>query len=72
MKKIILIAFFAIIGTGLSAQAPPPPPANAGSSGGPVGSPLSAPINGGLPVFIAFAAVLTLFEWKNITSCNIP
>ena len=61
MKKrfLVIIAIFSLGYCTISAQAPPAPPGNAGAGGGPVGSnPLSAPVDGGLTVFVAFAAAL--------------
>ena len=65
MKKLIILSLFAIIGSGLMAQAPPPPPPDPSSGGnGPVGGPLSAPIDGGLSVVLLFAAGLAANEWR--------
>lgn len=62
MKKLIILAFFAILGMGLIAQAPPPPPSDPskGGTNGPVG----APIDGGLSVFVAFAVGMAGNEWR--------
>jgi len=55
MKKIFAITtILMIFGFSLLAQAPPAPPANAGSSGGPVGG--GAPIGSGVVLLIAMAA----------------
>jgi hypothetical protein len=65
MKKLIIIALFIILNIGLLAQAPPPPPPDPSSGGnGPVGSPLGAPIDGGLAVFLTFAAGYAALEWR--------
>ena len=61
MKKrfLVMVAIFGLGYCTISAQAPPAPPGNAGAGGGPVGSnPLSAPVDGGLTVFVAFAAAM--------------
>ncbi len=66
MKKIILIlAFFAFTGVAALAQAPPLPPSSAdnGGTNGPVGG-MSAPIDDGLPVFLAFAIGCMAWQWK--------
>jgi len=55
MKKIILLTVFAAISSfALLAQAPPEPPENAGSQGGPVGG--GAPIGSGIVLLITLAA----------------
>ena len=54
MKKAIILAIFLTVTTfSLFAQAPPPPD-NAGTGGGPVGS-SNAPIDGGLSIFLLLA-----------------
>ena len=55
MKKLItLTSILMISGFSLFAQAPPEPPENAGSQGGPVGG--GAPIGSGVVLLIAMAA----------------
>jgi hypothetical protein len=56
MKKILAItAILTISGFALLAQAPPTPPTNAGTGGGPVGGG-GAPIGSGIVLLIAMAA----------------
>ncbi len=58
-----MISFVAIFQQG-KAQAPPPAPDNKGSiANQSPGGPLGAPIDGGLTVFIVFAAGYAGWEW---------
>ena len=73
MKKIILIlAFFMITGAGVLAQAPPTPPSSAdnGGTNGPVGG-MSAPIDDGLTIFLAFAIGCIAWQWKVRKPANV-
>jgi hypothetical protein len=68
MKKILAItAILTISGFALLAQAPPTPPTNAGTGGGPVGGG-GAPIGSGIVLLIAMAAGYggkKVFDFKN-------
>ena len=62
MKKTIQLTMFLVFFSGLTllAQAPPNPPGNAGSGGGPVGG--NAPIGSGMVVMLALGAAYA--GWK--------
>ncbi len=69
MKKIIIVTvFLAISSFALLAQAPPNPPANAGSNGGPVGG--NAPIGSGIVLLITLAAGYSAKKVLNGTDAN--
>ncbi|NTW23432.1 MAG: hypothetical protein HGA37_01930 [Lentimicrobium sp.] len=69
MKKIILLTvFLATVSFALLAQAPPNPPANAGSNGGPVGG--NAPIGSGIVLLITLAAGYGAKKVLNVTDSN--
>ncbi len=54
MKKLFFLSVFLMVSTlTLLAQAPPTPPQNAGSGGGPVGG--NAPIGSGIVLLISLA-----------------
>lgn len=58
MKKAIILAIILTVTTfSLFAQMPPHPPDDAGSGGGPIGSPSGAPIDGGLSILLAMGAL---------------
>jgi hypothetical protein len=64
MKKILAItAILMISGFALLAQAPPVPPTNAGTGGGPVGGG-GAPIGSGLEILIASGLVYMMSKFK--------
>lgn len=67
MKSVLLGALLmggVLLSDGIMAQAPPPPPPPPGDHGsGTNKGPLGAPIDGGLAVFIAFAAGYAGREW---------
>ncbi len=56
MKKTIQLTMFLVFFSGLSllAQAPPNPPGNAGTGGGPVGG--NAPVGSGMVVMLIMGA----------------
>ena len=62
MKKTIQLTMFLVFFSGLTllAQAPPNPPGNAGSGGGPVGG--NAPIGSGMVVMLAMGVAYA--GWK--------
>jgi hypothetical protein len=62
MKKTIQLTMFLVFFSGLTllAQAPPNPPGNAGSGGGPVGG--NAPIGSGMVIMLAMGAAYA--GWK--------
>ncbi len=62
MKKTLQLTMFLVFFSGLTllAQAPPNPPGNAGSGGGPVGG--NAPIGSGMVIMLAMGAAYA--GWK--------
>ena len=62
MKKTIQLTMFLVFFSGLTllAQAPPNPPGDAGSGGGPVGG--NAPVGSGMVVMLALGAAYA--GWK--------
>lgn len=60
-RVFIIVSILALGSISLFAQAPPPPPGNAGLGGGPVGSgPASVPIDGGITLLLSFAGLYAL------------
>lgn len=68
IRVLALTAIISLSALSMMAQAPPPPPENAGSGGGPVGAPLAAPLDGGLTVFLVFAAAMAARQFKRTTN----
>lgn len=62
MKKVFIAGFFLVFGAGLMAQGPPPPPPDPSKGG--TNGPIGAPIEGGLTIFLAFAAGCAALEGK--------
>jgi hypothetical protein len=57
-KRIVMTLAILFLGvSSLLSQAPPPPPGDAGTGGGPVGGPIGSPIDGGLGILLALGAV---------------
>ena len=66
MKSVLLGALLmggVLLSDSIMAQAPPPPPPQGEHGSGTNKGPLGAPIDGGLAVFIAFAAGYAGREW---------
>lgn len=57
---LLLLCFMAVVQISV-AQSPPPPPGDKGSSTNQ--NPMGAPIDGGLTIFLAFAAAYSGREW---------
>lgn len=68
MKKRFKLTFLFLFLTAVSlfAQAPPTPPSNAGSGGGPVGG--NAPVGSGLAIMLALGVAYA--GWKKLENNN--
>jgi hypothetical protein len=67
VKKLILIAIFAIFAMSTQAQTPPHPGDGSGGGPGAGDPPVGAPIDGGLGIMFALAAVYSFRKSKNET-----